>query len=196
MRKPSIKGLSDETPAVWESPKNLRPWSQNPKPLSGEDVREMVASIRRFGFGAPIVARRESKEIIEGHLRHAASLSLKLDRVPVRYLDLSEDEAQLLAVAAIQFEGRRKTDADVLSEVLTDFSKKGINLDTGTGFSDKDLESLLAKTAGLESPKPKKSLRSDSLMYRILVDCDDEMHQAEVLTTLEAQGLKCKPVIS
>ncbi|MEC7552092.1 MAG: DNA methyltransferase, partial [Pseudomonadota bacterium] len=55
--------------------------------------------IKRFGFGAPIIARKEDGEIIAGHTRLEAAKHLRLKEVPVRYLDLDPVDAHLLALA-------------------------------------------------------------------------------------------------
>lgn len=48
-------------------------WPRNPHPPSEKNVREIMQSIRRFGFGEPILARRENGEIIAGHARFLAA---------------------------------------------------------------------------------------------------------------------------
>ena len=80
-------------------PATLKPWPDNPRINEGEPVEKVAESIKRFGFAAPIVARRENNEIIAGHTRWKAAMKLKLPQVPVRFLDLPEREAHLLALA-------------------------------------------------------------------------------------------------
>lgn len=88
-----------EEAAVWLAPSELRPWTDNPRKNDGEPVERVAESIKRFGFGAPIVARRDTREIIAGHTRWKAARQLGLRRVPVRLMDLDEHEAHVLAVA-------------------------------------------------------------------------------------------------
>lgn len=85
--------------AIWMNPTSLKPWKDNPRSNDGEPVKRVAASIKRFGFGEPIVARSANHEIIAGHTRWKAALQLRLGQVPVRLLDLSEHEAHLLALA-------------------------------------------------------------------------------------------------
>lgn len=35
-----------------------------------------------------------------------------------------------------------------------------------------------------------------ALIYRIVVECDSETHQASILKRLESEGLRCRPLIS
>lgn len=85
--------------AEWVKPESLKPWAKNPRKNDGEPVNKVAESIKRFGFAAPIVARRATREIIAGHTRWKAAQLLKLQQVPVRFIDISEREAHLLALA-------------------------------------------------------------------------------------------------
>ena len=84
--------------AEWVKTATLKPWVKNPR-RNNHAVKAVADSIARFGFGAPIVARRADGRVIAGHTRLKAAILLKLDEVPVRYLDISEDEADALALA-------------------------------------------------------------------------------------------------
>ena len=87
-----------KAPAEWVKINDLKPWTNNPR--NNELAIEKVAqSIKRFGFGAPIIARKEDGEIIAGHTRLEAAKHLKLKEVPVRFLDLDPVDAHLLALA-------------------------------------------------------------------------------------------------
>jgi DNA modification methylase len=88
-----------EAAAEMVDPATLKPWPKNPRKNDGEPVEKVAESIKRFGFAAPIVARRETREIIAGHTRWKAATKLKLTEVPVRFLDIDEREAHLLALA-------------------------------------------------------------------------------------------------
>ena len=90
---------SDNSAAEYVPVADLRPWVKNPR-KNDPAVKAVADSIRRFGFGAPLLARRENGEVIAGHTRLKAAIKLGLTEVPVRYLDLSESEAHALALAA------------------------------------------------------------------------------------------------
>ncbi len=68
--------LTREPAAEWVAIDALRPWKDNPRKNDGEPVRKVAESIQRFGFGAPILARRENGEIIAGHTRWKAAKKL------------------------------------------------------------------------------------------------------------------------
>nr|MDA8217658.1 ParB N-terminal domain-containing protein [Dehalococcoidales bacterium] len=64
-----LKGTEDpaapEVAAVWIPIADLQPWDKNPR-KNDAAVEKVADSIRRFGFGSPILARRNG-EVIAGH---------------------------------------------------------------------------------------------------------------------------------
>lgn len=77
----------------------ITPWPGNPKKHTREQIDEIAALIRRFGFGRPLLVRAEDGEIIAGHGAYAAALQLGMTKVPVRFMDLSAEEAHQMAIA-------------------------------------------------------------------------------------------------
>ena len=137
----AVEGQAD---LLWMAPSQLKPWKDNPRNNDGEPVAKVAQSITRFGFGAPIVARADNREIIAGHTRWKAALKLKLERVPVRLLDIDEHNAHLLALA-----DNRLTEltawSDTLSTVLKSFDAGERDL---AGWTAKDVEELERKMRG------------------------------------------------
>lgn len=133
-----------EAAAVWMPINDLTPWDDNPRDNAAA-IPEVAKSIKRFGFASPIIARPIEGggfEIIAGHTRHQAALSLGLDRVPVRVMDLDPTDAKLLALADNKA-GEIATWSDGLGDILRELEKDGIDLD-GLGFGDDELGELLA----------------------------------------------------
>ena len=134
--KASLRGSAAEFAKIG----TLVPWSENPR-RNEAAVDEVARSIARFGFGAPLVARSEDRMIIAGHTRFAAAKRLGLPEVPVRFLDISENEAKALALADNSL-GELAMWADNLGEVLSDLADDGVGLD-GLGWDSGDLERLI-----------------------------------------------------
>lgn len=183
--------------AEWVSIADIHPWSRNPRPIKAKDVRDLARSIKRFGFSSPIIARKEDGEIIAGHGRYAAARRLKMARVPVRFLDLSPEEAHALALADNRLQENRDWDEESLQAVMEELEAAGTDLTVGTGFDDDDIEKFLGSDEdAYASPERDTSAKMDGLEYRIVVECRDELHQVELIDRLELEGLKCKPLMS
>jgi hypothetical protein len=128
--------------AIWMRPEQLREWAGNPR-VNAHVVEQLAASIQRFGFGAPILARTKGREIIAGHTRWKAARLLGLAEVPVRLLDLSEAEAHALALADNRLGELADWDEDALARELRGLSLAEIDLH-GLGWAEDDLAELLA----------------------------------------------------
>lgn len=168
--------------AVYVPVVSLLPWDKNPR--RNDAAAEKVAdSIIRFGFGAPLLARKANSEIIAGHTRvkaarllpgrwkdavakaqgdtppgwHPDAVRLATDAdpvLPVRYLDLSEGEAHALALADNRTAEASGWDEAMLAEVLRDFGTSGVST-IGMGWDEDALMGILNPPAGPNStPDP------------------------------------------
>lgn len=128
-----------EAAAVWAPISSLKEWAKNPR-KNDKAVEKVAASIKRFGFGAPIVAREADGEIIAGHTRFKAAKKLGLEQVPVRFLKLDPAEAALLALADNRVGEEAEWDDDGLAAILKELSAEDR---VATGFDDREINRLL-----------------------------------------------------
>lgn len=133
-----------EAAAVWVDIADLKPWASNPRDNS-KAIAEVAKSIRRFGWGSPIVANKRDVEIIAGHTRFAAAAKLKLDKVPVRWLDLDPADAHALALADNKVGEVATWDDATLRQVLHELQDADASLLADTGFSDEELAALMGE---------------------------------------------------
>ena len=131
-----------EAAAVWCPVEDLTPWDDNPR-LNDEAVGKVRDSIKRFGFAAPIVARKEDGMVIAGHTRLRAAVELGLEKVPVRWMDLDPADARMLALADNKLGEVAEWDDPVLARLLQEMAASGQDLDL-IGYDDDDLSALLA----------------------------------------------------
>jgi hypothetical protein len=112
-------------PAVNMPPSALHPWKRNAKLRKNRaTVPEVMASIQRFGFGRPVVARKANLEIIAGHVAWEAATRLGMAVIPVRLLDLSEREAHALALQDNKLGELSGWDEGELDAELADYDDK------------------------------------------------------------------------
>jgi DNA modification methylase len=132
-----------EAAAVWVPIGQLKPWDKNPR-NNADAVARVAASIKRFGFGAPIVARRADHQIIAGHTRLLAAQKLGLSQVPVRFLDLDPVDAKLLALADNKLGEIAEWNEPQLAEILAELKLEDADL-FATGFDNQEIDRLLAQ---------------------------------------------------
>lgn len=83
--------------AEWVNPAKLQLAAWNPR-KNDHAVDAVAKSIERFGFASPLVATKDGV-VIAGNTRLKAARQLGLEKVPVRYVDMSETDAKLFAQA-------------------------------------------------------------------------------------------------
>jgi len=133
----------NESAAIWLPIADLKPWAKNPR-KNAEAVAKVADSIQRFGFGAPILARQEDRQIIAGHTRWLAAKKLGLTRVPVRLLDLDPADAQLLALADNKLGEIAEWDETQLAKILEELRAQDVDL-AASGFGTAEIDRLLAE---------------------------------------------------
>jgi site-specific DNA-methyltransferase (adenine-specific) len=132
--------------AVYYPIAKLKPWADNPRD-NAENVARVARSISRFGFSAPVVARKADSEIIAGHTRVLAAESLGLAEVPVRFLDISTHDAHALALADNRLNELAPWRTD---ELLAQLNEIGLPDAEVAGWSSEDLDKLAADLVGSE----------------------------------------------
>ena len=135
---------------LWK-PERLVLLDRNPRTHSDEQISQIAASMREFGFLWPIMVNGETRQIVAGNGRYLAALQLGLPVVPVveeRHLTAIQRRAFIIADNKIALNAGWAD--DILAEELPALRDAGLDLGL-TGFSDDELEEILASvTAGAE----------------------------------------------
>lgn len=180
-----------ETAAVYAPITDLHPWEDNPRNNEGA-VPKVAESIKRFGFGSPIIARKANGMIIAGHTRWLASQSLGLDKVPVRYLDLDEVDAKLLAISDNSIGEIAEWEPTTLAAQLDELKAHGVDLDV-TGWGEDKIDEILQNVDDYADITDHSE--SDlGFTYQILIEDLTEESQAQLYEKLEQEGYKCRPL--
>ena len=108
--------------------KDLVPYSKNAKKHDEKQIKNVVESIKQFGFAQPLVVDKNNVLII-GHCRLIAAKRLKLKTVPVlRMEDLNEDQVKKLRLLDNKL-NESAWDFDMLSDELDDLDFTDFDLD-------------------------------------------------------------------
>jgi DNA modification methylase len=126
---------------VW-SIDRLLPYIRNARTHTEQQVAQVAASIREFGWTNPILVAADGT-IIAGHARLAAARKLKMTEVPVIVLDhLTEAQRRALVLADNRLALDAGWDEEMLRVELASLQEDGFDLDI-VGFTDEELEDLL-----------------------------------------------------
>jgi len=113
----------------------------NPR-LNDPAVEPVAASLRRFGWRQPIVAK-PGGEVIAGNTRLKAASKLGMTAVPVVWFDGSDVEATAYAIADNRTAEFAEWDEPALARLLEELRAED-ELD-GVGFESGEIDELLAK---------------------------------------------------
>ena len=120
----------------------LLPYARNSRTHSDEQVAQVAASIREFGWTNPILVGG-GNIIIAGHARLAAARKLGIAEVPVIVLDhLTETQRRALVLADNKLALNAGWDEEMLANELQALKDDNFNLDI-VGFTDDELNVLL-----------------------------------------------------
>jgi DNA modification methylase len=123
----------------------LIPYVNNSRTHSDEQVAQIAASVREFGWTNPILVDGQNG-IIAGHGRLAAARKLGLTEVPVIVLDhLSEAQKKALVIADNKLASNAGWDDEMLRLELSDLQEMGFDA-TIAGFTTEELDALLNVT--------------------------------------------------
>jgi len=119
----------------------LIPYAKNSRTHSPEQVGQIAASIKEFGFRNPILV--DGVGIIAGHGRLLAAQKLNLDKVPtIDCSDMTESQKKAYIIADNKLALNAGWDTAMLSIEMQDLEDEGFDL-TLLGFDDKELNALL-----------------------------------------------------
>lgn len=108
---------------------DLQAYERNTRTHSSEQVAQLVASIREFGFTNPVLVD-EHNVLIAGHGRTAAAQTLGMDRVPaIRLTGLTEAQKNALRIADNALALNAGWDEAMLKVELEALESAGFNLD-------------------------------------------------------------------
>lgn len=117
----------------------LKPYCANARTHSKKQIKQIAASIERFGFTNPVLISRDG-EVVAGHGRLAAAKLLGLAEVPTIVLSqLSAEERRAYALADNKIAMNAGWDQDILAIEFQALTDLGFDL-TVTGFSAAEID--------------------------------------------------------
>lgn len=166
------------------------------------DVKRMARMLDRMGQHRPAVVWRTGEQ--DGHpvgtilggntMFEAATTILKWDQIAVVWTDDNDTEAKARAVGDNRAHELARTDTDLLIDMVS-YVADDAELLAAAGYTEDELQALIdGPVPGDQDHNPKAQL--DAMTYTILVTCDNEDHQAELLERFVDEGLTVKALMT
>lgn len=167
---------------------------RNPNRHPDDQIRLLAKIIVTQGWRAPITVSKRSGQIVRGHGRLLAAQAAGLTFCPVDYQDYESDEAEYAdLVADNRLAELAELDRPTLKDLLQDLDTGALDMEL-TGFTEDALAELMSEFhledgsgAGTEDIPEQ---------FMVLIECQDETMQVAVLERLNAEGYKCRALVS
>src|SRR5579875_3236940 len=103
---------------VYVAPEALKPFPRNARVHPAKQIDQIVASIRQYGFTAPVLLGTDDT-ILAGHGRVLAALKLKIAEIPcVRIGHLSAADQRAYVLADNKIATNSNFDLEIVAEEL------------------------------------------------------------------------------
>jgi hypothetical protein len=172
---------------------DLVPHELNPRRHGPDQRAALLALYAEVGFARSLLAYELPDgrlNLIDGHLRQSLDPDMEVD---VEILDVSDAEARTLLLSLdplAQLADYDLPQLDRLRRLTPTDSDALANLWAGIAQANAATDAAM-QDAG--APKPERDVPEQFL---ILVECDGEAQQVELLRRFQAEGLRCKPLLS
>lgn len=167
----------------WIAPEAVKPYSRNSKIHTDKQIKNIVNSIRRFGWQQDTVITADNVLVI-GHGRRLAALQLGCE-MPYHVIDktadeLTEEDIRELRIADNQTNAETGFDFDTLSADIDELEFEGFDFDFGINADDGD-----------EQDKELTEAKY-SEQISVVIDCADENDAERIYNELTEGGYKCR----
>jgi len=170
------------------SVESLIPYARNARTHSDEQVAQIAASIKEWGWTTPVLVD-ETGQIIAGHGRVMAARKLGLEEIPVMVASgWSEAQRRAYVLADNKIALNSGWDMDLLKVELQDIGEMSFDLDK-IGFSVEEMTSFFVETENENNIPEQKELKNT---FEVAIECENEMQQEDIFNRLTQEGYKCR----
>ncbi len=141
------------TPKIENLPvDHLVPYANNARTHSDEQVAQIAASIREFGFTNPVLVDKDGT-IVAGHGRVLAARKLGMAKVPcLRLAHLTPHQVKAYVLADNRLALNAGWDEELLKVELTGLNELGFDTSI-LGFSQEEIDRMLADYDEVTTPE-------------------------------------------
>ena len=169
--------------ANWIDPNAVIPYEKNAKIHTDKQIKNIVNSIKRFGWQQDTVITTDNVLVI-GHGRRLAAIKLGCE-MPYHVIDktadeLTDDDIRELRIADNQTNAETGFDFDTLSADIDGLDFEGFDFDFGIDTNDEN-EQEKELTEAKYSEK-----------ISVVIDCADEDEAERIYNELTEGGYECR----
>jgi len=156
------------------------------------DVAAIAESIRQNGFYGRIVVRDSTGKILAGEHRWRAAQEVGLTEVPIERVECDDKTAMRILLADNATAEKAEREPEPLADLLESLETTGDGL-AGTGYDDGDLDELLDDLEIDVGAQDQSDMLEST--FKVIVECEDEFQQQDLIEHLESKGYECEALI-
>lgn len=175
---------------------SLIPYARNSRTHSDEQVAQIAASIREFGFLNPIIIDGDNG-IIAGHGRVMAAQKLGLESLPcVEASHLTDAQRKAYIIADNKLALNAGWDEGMLAIELNELNTADFDISL-IGFDAGELSAAMGLDEELdgEAPSIDEGIEYQE-KFAIIVECTGEADQQATFERLDSMGFTCKVLVN
>ena len=171
----------------YKATEDLIPYARNSRTHSAEQVAQIAASIREFGWTNPILIDGENG-IIAGHGRVLAAHKLGETQVPTIELShMSDTQKRAYIIADNKLALNAGWDNDMLALEIDDLKEAGYDIGL-TGFNIDEISAL----NGNENINNDHKEPIDESRNLLMIECQGERELETLFEEMQKRGFECK----
>ena len=168
---------------LWIDPNEVVPYEKNAKIHTDKQVKNIVNSIKRFGWQQDTVLTKDNVLVI-GHGRRLAALEIGCE-MPYHVIDknadeLTDEDIRELRIADNQTNAETGFDFDVLADDLDGLDFEGFDFDFDISTNDEN-----------EQEKEMTEAKYNEKIS-VVIDCMDEDEAERIYNELTEGGYECR----
>lgn len=165
-----------------EDPEQLlaNPMNFRIHPKHQQDALEAV--LDEIGWVDDVIVNRTTGHIIDGHLRVTLALRKNESEIPVKYVELSQDEENLILALFDPISAMATQDDEKLEELIYEIENDNYEI-------KKILDCLQDKKNNDDVFDMSDKIENE---YEVVIECVSEMEQEKIYTELNEKGYKCR----
>jgi ParB-like chromosome segregation protein Spo0J len=170
---------------------------RNARKHDARNLAAIAASLKRFGQVKPIVANRATRQIAAGNGTYLAAQQLGWTHLAVVWVE--QDAASHLgySLADNRTAELASWDEEMLQALLLEVEADSPDLYAELLLGELRQEADEAETSEQEAAEePDASPQLGQMEYRIVILCEGEQQQCELLERFEQEGLQCRALVS
>jgi ParB-like chromosome segregation protein Spo0J len=154
------------------------------------DVKAIATSLRVNEQFSPIVVQASTRYVLSGNHTLMAARELGWEEIDTVFVDVDDDRAYKIMLAANRTADIGGYDNDALAELLSyldgDYE--------GTGYTDADVAALIIPPQLPEEGDA--PIEDTETTWGVIVECLDEQQQTELLERLAAEGRRVRALMA